>query len=339
MRVLFFSDTHLGLDDPARPRVERRRRGDDFFANAERAVTRALAGDVDLVVHGGDVFHRSDVPLCLAERAYALLREVAAGGVPLVLVPGNHERAALPFPLLLRHPNVFVLDRPKTVDLTLAGLRVSIGGFPYLRHARRSFAAALSATALSRTRADLRLLCMHQCFEGAKVGPHDWTFRDADDVVRAADLPPGIAAVLSGHVHRQQVLEHDLRGARLRAPVLYAGSVERTSSAERGETKGFLLLDFDAGRLAAWQLHELPARPLEVCTLRPGGFLSELERLRRSMSADAVLVLQVDGTPAGTEATLLRAAALRERFGPGVSVRVSWARGRRRGNAAALEHQ
>jgi hypothetical protein len=40
VRVLFVSDTHIGLDWPARPRVVRRRRGDDFFENFERALER-----------------------------------------------------------------------------------------------------------------------------------------------------------------------------------------------------------------------------------------------------------------------------------------------------------
>ena len=75
--MLFFSDTHLGLDWPSRPKVERPRHGDALYANAERAVMRALAGDIDLVVHGGDVFHRPTVPLWVAERGYSLLKRVA----------------------------------------------------------------------------------------------------------------------------------------------------------------------------------------------------------------------------------------------------------------------
>ena len=38
IRVLFVSDTHLGFDLPRRPRVTRRRRGPDFFANFEKAI-------------------------------------------------------------------------------------------------------------------------------------------------------------------------------------------------------------------------------------------------------------------------------------------------------------
>ena len=45
LEFLFFADTHLGFDLPARPRIERRRRGPDFFANFERALAPALAGE------------------------------------------------------------------------------------------------------------------------------------------------------------------------------------------------------------------------------------------------------------------------------------------------------
>lgn len=256
-RVLFFSDTHLGLDWPARPRVDRPRRGDSLYANAERVATRALAGDIDLVIHGGDLFHRPDVPLWVAERGYSLVRRVADRGVPVAVVPGNHERGALPFPLLARHPAIHVFDRPRTALVHARGQRVALGGFPYLRRVRAAFRAQLAATALETAEADLKLLCAHHCFEGARVGTHDWVFRDADDVVRGADVP-AVAAVLSGHVHRHQVLTRDLLGAPLAAPVLYAGSVERTSVAERGEAKGYLVLDFDAGKLTRWQFEALP---------------------------------------------------------------------------------
>ena len=46
-RVLFLTDTHLGFDYPFRPRIQRRRRGLDFFANYEKALAPALDGKVD----------------------------------------------------------------------------------------------------------------------------------------------------------------------------------------------------------------------------------------------------------------------------------------------------
>jgi len=46
IRVLLLADTHLGFDLPSRPRVDRRRRGPDFFANTRRALGPALAGEL-----------------------------------------------------------------------------------------------------------------------------------------------------------------------------------------------------------------------------------------------------------------------------------------------------
>lgn len=76
-RVLLVTDTHIGFDLPARPRIERRRRGHDFLVNFERALEPAMHGLVDIVVHGGDLFFRSKVGAGLVEQAMRPLIEVA----------------------------------------------------------------------------------------------------------------------------------------------------------------------------------------------------------------------------------------------------------------------
>src|ERR1051326_3488848 len=96
VRILLLADSHLGFDLPTRTRVERRRRGHDFLANYERALAPALAGEVDVVVHAGDVFDRSSVVTTLAYQAFEPLRRIASLGIPVLVVPGNHERSRLP---------------------------------------------------------------------------------------------------------------------------------------------------------------------------------------------------------------------------------------------------
>ena len=114
IRILLIADTHLGFDLPFRPRIKRRRRGPDFFANFERALMPALRGEVDAVVHGGDVLYRSKVPARLVEMAFEPLKQVADSGVPVYLVPGNHERSSMPHGHLAAHPNIHFFDRPRT---------------------------------------------------------------------------------------------------------------------------------------------------------------------------------------------------------------------------------
>jgi DNA repair exonuclease SbcCD nuclease subunit len=265
LRILLLADTHLGFDAPRRPRSRRRRRGPAFWAAYRRALEPARRGLVDLVVHGGDLLYRSKVPAGLTERALRPLKELADAGVPVVLVPGNHERSAIPHPLLARHPGLLIFHRPQTFVLRRAGLRIALAGFAHQRQVRRSFRRQLAATGWQQQPADVRLLCLHQAVEGARLGPRDFTFTGGDDVIRAAELPAGFAAVLAGHIHRHQVLDRAPDGRRLACPVFYPGATERTSAAERYETKGCIQLQLSAapgtpGRISAWRFQALEPR-------------------------------------------------------------------------------
>ena len=262
MRVLFLSDTHLGFDLPGRPRVVRRRRGDDFFHNFERALQPARSGEVDVVVHGGDLLYRSRVPAWLAEAALAPLRDVAESGVPVLLVPGNHERSRMPFPLLALHERLHLFDRPRSVIVEARGLRVAFMGFPYTQDIRRRFPEMLATLNRDDLPADVRVLCLHQCVQGATCGPGNFTFRFGPDVVRTADLPRNVAVTLSGHIHRHQVL----RPAGV-PPIVYAGSIERTSFAEASESKGFVVLELNRWGLGAFEFRPLPARAMVTRTV------------------------------------------------------------------------
>ena len=320
IRILFLADSHLGFDLPLRPRVRRRRRGDDFQANYDAALAPALRGEVDVVVHGGDVFHRSRVAPDLAWRALAPLARIAGAGVPVLVVPGNHERSRIPHLRFARHPRLHVFDGPRCFRLRIRGTTVAFAGFPFQRgDVRSSFVGLTRRTGWRAGEADVSVLCMHQCFEGATVGPGDYVFRHAPDVVRAADLPSGLTAILSGHIHRHQVLTRDLAGRPLAAPVLYPGSLERTSIAEEGERKGFLLLEIAADHAPprlSWRFVPLAARPLvtrdvSVAGLDPAALDAGLHAIIASVPADAVLRLRTRGTPGPGCARLLSAAYLR----------------------------
>ena len=322
LRVLLLADTHLGFDLPLATRVRRRRRGPDFLANYRLALEPAFRGEVDLVVHAGDVFDRSRPHHTIVAQAFEPLRRLADAGVPVFVVPGNHERGRIPHPRFARHPGIHLFDRPRTVRLDVGQVRVALLGFPYERDAvRHRFPDLLEATGWRPGQEDVSLLCVHHCFEGATVGPADFVFRRGADVMRCRDIPHGVAAVLTGHVHRHQVLTFDLAGRPLDAPVIYPGSVERTAFAEMGETKGYVVLDFEpASRPDRWRVRAdfrpLPARPMVVAEVRASGL--DAAGLRRgidaalaALPADAVVRLRVLGPVHDDARGVLAAAALR----------------------------
>ncbi|HEX6307527.1 MAG TPA: metallophosphoesterase [Longimicrobiales bacterium] len=320
LRILFLADSHLGFDLPARPRAARRRRGHDFLANHVAALEPALRGEVDAVVHGGDVFDRPRVHEALAWQALRPLVRVAELGVPVFIVPGNHERARLPHARFAQHPRVHVFDRPRTFVIDARGMRIAFAGFPFERRdVRTRFPELIERTGWRQHEAALRLLCMHQCAEGATVGPGDFTFTTAADVVRMRDVPASFAAVLSGHIHRHQALTMDLRRRALAVPVLYPGSVERTSLAEIGEPKGYLMVHVAAGGAggrARWEFRPLYARPMLVhdvdVTGMSGRSLDGVVRVAvAGAPPDAVLRIRITGELAPAHLRVLRTAHVR----------------------------
>ena len=306
IRILLIADTHLGFDLPFRPRIKRRRRGPDFFANYERALMPAFNGEVDAVVHGGDVLYRSKVPPRLVEMAFEPLKRLADAGVPVYLVPGNHERSVIPHGYLAEHANIHIFDHPRTFILQTTSGSLALAGFPFVRTGiRRDFLNIVEQTGWRRVKADAGVLCLHQSIDGATVGPSGYTFRYGHDVIRISDILGEFCATLAGHIHRFQVLTKDLKGRTLKVPVFYPGSIERTSFAEKNEKKGYLILELEtegtsSGTLRNWIFHELPARPMIQLDLHAVGMNgSQIQAWIRSrlfeIPQDSIVKLKVHG--------------------------------------------
>jgi exonuclease SbcD len=328
LRVLLLADTHLGFDLPIRPRVERRRRGHDFAANFQRALEPALRGEVDLVVHGGDLFDRSRVPAALVDLALTPLVRVAEGGTPVYIVPGNHERARIPLHLWSAHPNLHIFDRPRAFLHSGRHGTVALVGFPFARRIRDRFDDLLRQASAAAASADRRLLCLHQTVEGAQVGPGEYTFRSGPDIIPGQALPAGFDATLSGHIHRRQVLTHDLGRRGIAAPVVYPGSVERTSFAERDEEKGYAIVTLQPpGRDVPVQVafEPLPARPMVSLVLEPtapdrGAVVNLLVSHLRALDPNSVVRVQFRGPNADASLNVLSAACLRRLAPPTMNV-------------------
>jgi len=323
IRILFLADTHLGFDYPFHPRVKRRRRGDDFFLNFNRALEPARRGEVDAVVHGGDILFRSKVPARLVDMAFAPLKEIADQGVKVFLVPGNHERSRIPFGLLALHRNIHIFFQPSTFLLKSQGTIVALSGFPYWRHnVRRQFSRLLEETDWRQVKnaSHSRLLCVHHCFEGAKIGPDNYTFRNGEDVIKTSDIPSEFQAVLTGHIHRFQVLTSGLNGVALKVPILYPGSIERTSFAEKDEPKGYLILEIDPHSkdsiLSRWSFQKLPTRPMKKIEIDTTGLEPHIlwDLLKISLGRidpNSVVRIEIRGKFTEKYSHMLRASEIR----------------------------
>ena len=106
--------------------------------------------------------------------------------------------------------------------------------------------------------------------------------------------------MLSGHIHRHQVLTTDLARRPIRTPVLYPGSVERTSFAEMDQPKGFMVLRCADDHDVRWEFRQLPARSmirgeLVVDGMNEQVLTSAVRAIVAAAPTDAVVAIRVAG--------------------------------------------
>jgi len=236
IRFLHLSDSHLGESMSLYRTPPNNWRGECFIKSYYKALEPALKGEVDFVLHSGDLFDKRHINLDIIGRAMIPLRKIAGMNIPIFIVPGNHEREHIPGGLLLAGDNIHIFSKPLKYEFVVRDERVVVVGFPFIRYgARKNFKKNIAKSGWKKKEDVINILLCHQTFEGAKVGTKNFTFRNGENVIASSDVPQGFDYVACGHIHKQQILK--ARGT----IICYAGSTERVSFQEMNETKGYYI--------------------------------------------------------------------------------------------------
>ncbi|WP_049984360.1 DNA double-strand break repair protein Mre11 [Halorubrum sp. BV1] len=288
-RVIHTGDTHIGYAQYHSP-VRRQ----DFLDAFAAVVDDAVDGDVDAVVHAGDLFHdrRPDLPDLMG--TISVLRRLDDAGIPFLAVVGNHEstRGGQWLDLFERLGLATRLgDAPTVVgDTAFYGLdHVPVSRRDDLDYAFADHDAEYAA------------LVAHGLFE--PFGYADW---DTEKVLAESDV--AFDAMLLGDNHTPDVAEV------ADTWVTYPGSTERASASETAG-RGYNLVTFDADAAGGDDRVEIRRRALDTrpfvfveVDLREGEGESRVrEQVRQYDLDDAVVLVDVTGegdpvTPAAIEA-------------------------------------
>lgn len=283
INFLHLSDTHFGVHYALNPRNLRRRAyGDLFFQKALDVIENAISKHkVEFILHAGDFFNRSKPPPAVIDRAVKPFLIGANKGIPIYMVPGNHERSKLPLGLLPFHDLFNVFVKPSSFYFEKNDIKIKITGFPFIsRNSKMNFRSVVqnawnNCNGENSSNHDYSILLTHQMFSGARIENH--TFWDGQDVVSLQQIPKMFNYLACGHVHRFQFLywshginegtspvqsinkqfkvqqncsNHTWRfdntqtdsSAYFENPVIaYCGSLERVSMIERYESKGYII--------------------------------------------------------------------------------------------------
>lgn len=250
LKLLVFSDTHLGFDYPMRPRIKIRRRGEEFFSNFNHVLNYGLKNNVDYILHLGDLFFRCKVHNDIVKRAYSKLLSTADKGIKIILVPGNHDCSRLPLISILSHPNIHIFEKAKVISFPILGKNINFAGFPFIRkNLHDEFHKYLEIFRSNISANDINILLMHQTIQGAQVGQINYTFGSGPDILLKKMMPEDYDLILCGHIHRYQIIPFQQNNtSNYKNKIIFTGSTERTSFAEKNETKGFLKIGLNPAK-------------------------------------------------------------------------------------------
>jgi len=294
LRIAHVSDTHLGYRAASRidPATGRNQRALDIERAYEAAIDSILKQDVDLVIHGGDVFHHTRPSWSSLRWFVVQTRRLQEAKLPAVVIAGNHDT-----PRLRISGSAFSL-----LELALPGIHFATGyemaefAFPDLG----TMVTAVPHGALTNPNPPI-------------ADPHP----DYRNVLVTHGFVPGVAK------HQQEPGEEELSSLLLDAAfeyialghfhihgfasaiAAYSGSTERTGWGDHDATPGYLVVTL-AGDGAPPELDHvpLPARPMVRLPAISGGECPAREIADLVLHAatahgdpEAMLRIQLNDTP------------------------------------------
>ena len=298
MRVLHFSDLHIGVENYGRtdPATGLSTRLGDFLDALDELVEYALANGVDLVTLAGDAYKGRD-PSQTHQRALAQrLRRLSAANIPTFLLVGNHDLPAatgrahsVEIFSTLEVPNVYVGSRlgSQVVPTPAGPLQVLSAPWPtrgamvareesqgmgieeIRQEIERRMTQAIAQQAQALDPDVPAILTGHVTVNGATVGSERSMMLGNDHVLNVSAVQqPQLEYVALGHIHKHQVLRLPAAqgGDSIGPAVAYSGSLQRVDFSEEGDEKGFCVVDIDPDapqgrRMTDFRFEKIAARP------------------------------------------------------------------------------
>ena len=284
MRILHFSDTHLGFNDLEIVNESGiNQREADFYDAFTQVIDAILETNPDYVIHTGDLFHRPHpsnraISFCLTQ-----LKRLSVAQIPTIIIAGNHStprtRSASPILAALRtldHIYPVFEERYEKVIFD----NINFHCIPHINDELSNLAAIEECEASLDE--DKRNIMMLHCSVGAQFMMEEYGERVYPREKEALFAQMDYVAL--GHWHGfGSVGKHP--------NVYYAGSSERTSSADARNDKGYALVTL--GDSLEVTFHPITLRPSHRLRVDAGvseDIFDELRSHAESLVVDGALL-------------------------------------------------
>ena len=288
MKILHFSDTHLGYNDlDILNENNINQREADFYDAFSQVVKQIKKIKPDYIIHTGDLFHRSSPSNRAITYALEKFNEIDALDIPFILIAGNHStpRTNLSSPILkifenFKNIHVSYEQQYKKIEFN----NIIFHTLPHMN----DDTTALTQIELCEENIDVskKNIMMLHCSVGAwylmqEFG--EWVYPTDKEYIF-----PKMDYVALGHWHGfGSVGKHE--------NVYYSGSTERTSLNDKRNEKGFIVLDIEDDLLNTLHIEykKIDIRPIRQKQIDCKDYENSITNLDISDTKDAIVEVKL----------------------------------------------
>ena len=298
MKILHFSDTHLGFNDLDIINHESiNQREADFYDAFSQVVDQIDSIKPDYIIHTGDLFHRASPSNRAIAFALEKFRLIDSFNIPTILIAGNHStpKTVQSSPILKifeNFNNIYAAYNQKYEKVEFKDIVFHC--LPHMNDESR----AVSQIELCEESIDTNkknIMMMH-----CSVGAHflmqefgEWVYpKEKEYIFSKMDY------VALGHWHGfKRVNKHK--------NVYYCGSTERTSLSDKRDSKGFALVNLRDDLEVEYK--EIKIRPILEFEIDCRDFKGSAEALDLSNIKDAICDVRLTNLMAAQSIDISRA--------------------------------
>ncbi|MBU0721680.1 DNA repair exonuclease [bacterium] len=292
MKILHFSDTHLGYNDlDILNEHNINQREADFYDAFTQVVQQIKKLKPDYIIHTGDLFHRASPSNRAITFALEQFKIIDGFNIPFILIAGNHStpRTNLSSPILkifegLKNIRLSYEQKYKMIEFK----DVIFHTLPHMNDET----SALSQIELCEQnihKSKKNIMMLH-----CSVGAHylmqefgEWVYpRDKEYIFKMMDY------VALGHWHGfGSVGKHE--------NVYYSGSTERTSLNDKRNSKGFIEVILDGSSAPSLfealqvEFREIKIRPIIQKEIDCLEYENSISKVDRSDTKDAIVEVKL----------------------------------------------
>ncbi len=252
MKILHFSDTHLGFNDLDKVGPNGvNLREQDFYDSFKFVIDQALEIKPDVVIHSGDFFHRPSPPNRPMIFALEQMNRLSAADIPIVLIAGNHEtpKTIYTSPILKAFSTIKGVypvfgQGYQTADFG----ELIVHGLPHINDER---VLLEEMDKIAPVPGKFNIILLHTSIGKRYIMDE---FGEQLYPAERLELLNKFDYVALGHWHNFQKVS-------ILEKAWYVGSTERMSDTEAGKEKGFCVLNLEKDQLVNPVFHPVPARP------------------------------------------------------------------------------